>query len=134
MTRILVVAAVIEREDRFLVTRRQDGVHLAGFWEFPGGKVADGESHTAALRREIHEELDVEVIVRDLILETSHEYPERVVTLLFYRCDLVGTPSALRPMIGQEMAWVLRSDLSSLNFPPADDELIRRLTDCRGRP
>jgi 8-oxo-dGTP diphosphatase len=131
VTRLLVVAAVIEREDRFLVTRRQDGVHLAGFWEFPGGKVADGESHTAALRREIHEELDVEIVVRDLVLETSHEYPERVVTLFFYRCDLIGTP---RPMIGQEMAWVTRTELPTLNFPPADDELIRRLTDCRGGP
>jgi 8-oxo-dGTP diphosphatase len=126
VTRILVVAAVIEREDRFLVTRRQDGVHLAGLWEFPGGKVADGESHTAALRREIHEELDVEIVVRDLVLETSHDYPERVVTLFFYRCDLIGSP---RPMIGQEMAWVTRTELPTLNFPPADDELIRRLTD-----
>jgi 8-oxo-dGTP diphosphatase len=125
VTRILVVAAVIESEDRFLVTRRQDGVHLAGFWEFPGGKVADGESHTVALRREIHEELDVEIVVRELVLETSHEYPERVVTLFFYRCDLIGIP---RPMIGQEMAWVARNELSALSFPPADDELIRRLT------
>lgn len=124
MTRILVVAAVIEREDRFLVTRRQDGVHLAGFWEFPGGKVADGESHTAALRREIYEELNVDVVVRDLVLETSHEYPERVVTLFFYRCDLIGIP---RPMLEQEMAWVSRTELPSLSFPPADDELIRRL-------
>jgi 8-oxo-dGTP diphosphatase len=125
VTRLLVVAAVIERDDRFLVTRRQNGVHLAGFWEFPGGKVADGESHTAALRREIHEELDVEIVVQDLVLETSHDYPERVVTLFFYRCDLIGSP---RPMIGQEMAWVTRTELPTLNFPPADDELIRRLT------
>ncbi len=131
MTRILVVAAIIERDDRFLITRRQDGVHLAGFWEFPGGKVADGESHTAALCREIHEELDVEIVVRDLVLETSHEYRERVVTLFFYRCELNGTP---RPMIGQEMAWVPRGELPSLSFPPADDELIRRLTDRRGGP
>lgn len=131
MTRILVVAAVIAREDRFLVTRRQHGVHLAGYWEFPGGKVADGESHIAALRREIREELDVEVVVRDLVLETSHQYPDRVVTLFFYRCDLIGTP---RPMIGQEMAWVARDELASLSFPPADDELIHRLTDCRGGP
>ena len=124
MTRLVVVAAVIERDDRFLVTRRQDGVHLAGFWEFPGGKVADGESHAAALRREIQEELDVDVVVRDRLLETSHQYPERIVELFFYRCDLLGTP---RPLIGQEMAWVARRELPSLNFPPADDELIRRL-------
>jgi mutator protein MutT len=131
VTRILVVAAVIEQTDRFLITRRQDGVHLAGFWEFPGGKVADGESHAAALRREIREELDAGVVVRDLVLETSHEYPDRIVTLFFYRCDLIGTP---RPLIGQEMAWVARSELLSLSFPPADDELIRRLTDRGGRP
>ena len=131
MTRVIVVAAVIERQDRFLVTRRQDGVHLAGFWEFPGGKVSNGESHTEALCREIHEELDVNIVVRDLVLETSHEYPDRVVTLFFYRCDLVGTP---RPMIGQEMAWVAGDELPSLNLPPADDELIRRLKDRRGGP
>jgi mutator protein MutT len=129
VTRVLVVAAVIEREDRFLVTRRQHGVHLAGFWEFPGGKVADRESHIQALCREIHEELDVNIVVRELVLETSHEYPDQVVTLFFYRCDLIGTP---RPMIGQEMNWVARGELASLNFPPADDELIRRLTDRRG--
>jgi mutator protein MutT len=131
VTRVIVVAAVIERHDRFLVTRRQDGVHLAGFWEFPGGKVADGESHTEALRREIHEELDVEIVVRELVLETSHEYPDRVVTLFFYRCDLIGSP---QPMIGQEMAWVARNELPSLNFPPADDELIRRLKERRDPP
>ena len=122
---ITVVAAVIEQESRFLVTRRQVGVHLAGLWEFPGGKVTDGESHAAALRREIREELDADVVVRDLVLETSHEYPERVITLFFYHCDLLGTP---RPMNGQEMAWIPRGELPSLNFPPADDELIRRLT------
>jgi 8-oxo-dGTP diphosphatase len=125
VTRVIVVAAVIERQDRFLVTRRQDGVHLAGFWEFPGGKVADGESHTDALCREIHEELDVNIVVRELVLETSHEYADRVVTLFFYRCDLIGTP---RPMIGQEMTWVARDELPFLKFPPADDELIQRLT------
>jgi len=125
VTRVRVVAAVIERENRFLVTRRQDGVHLAGFWEFPGGKVADGESHAEALRREMHEELDVNIVVGNLVLETSHDYPDRVVTLFFYRCDLIGAP---RPMIGQEMSWVARAELPSLNFPPADDELIRRLT------
>ena len=125
MTRVIVVAAVIERDGSFLVTRRQQGVHLEGFWEFPGGKVADGESHEAALCREILEELDATVLVGELLLETSHQYPERLVQLLFYRCDLQGVP---RPMIGQEMAWVARRQLASLNFPPADDELIRKLS------
>ena len=121
-----VVAAVIQHGDRFLVTRRQDGVHLAGMWEFPGGKVSRGESHADALRREIVEELDTDVIVGDLLLETTHAYPDRTVTLSFYRCDLVGTP---KPMIGQDMDWVATDGLASLPFPPADDELIRMLTD-----
>ena len=121
---IVVVAAVIEHADRFLLTRRQDGVHLAGHWEFPGGKVGAGETHAAALRREIIEELDTDVVVHELVLETSHEYRERTVTLFFYRCDLLGTP---KPMLGQEMEWIPRAQLASLLFPPADDELIRLL-------
>ena len=125
VTHIQVVAAVIERDGRFLVTRRQAGVHLAGMWEFPGGKVGHDESHAAALERELVEELDAPVRVGSLQLHTAHEYPDRTVTLYFYRCELLGTP---RPMIGQEMAWVERDSLASLPFPPADDELIRMLT------
>jgi len=121
---IAVVAAIIEHDDRFLVTRRQDGVHLSGHWEFPGGKVGAGESHADALRREIVEELDTEVVVQELVLETTHAYPERTVTLFFYRCDLLGVP---KPMLGQQMEWVPRAALPSLLFPPADNELIRIL-------
>ena len=119
-----VVAAVIEHQDRFLLTRRQEGVHLAGHWEFPGGKVGNGETHAAALRREILEELDTDVVVHELVFETRHTYPERDVALYFYRCDLLGLP---KPMLGQQMAWVPRNELPSLLFPPADDELIRML-------
>ena len=121
---ISVVAAVIERDDRFLVTRRQAGVHLAGLWEFPGGKIDPDETHAAALRREIREELDCDVDVGDVILETTHAYPGRSITLYFYRCEVLGTP---RPMLGQEMRWVPRAGLAALGFPPADEELIRRL-------
>jgi mutator protein MutT len=122
---IAVVAAVIEHDKRFLLTRRQDGVHLAGHWEFPGGKVGAGESHAEALRREIVEELDTDVVVQELVLETTHAYPQRTVTLFFYRCELLGLPT---PMLGQQMEWVPRAELSSLLFPLADNELIRMLT------
>ena len=128
---VAVVAAVIQHGDRFLLTRRQDNVHLAGMWEFPGGKIGQGESHADALRREIVEELDSDVVVRDLLLATTHTYPDRTVTLFFYRCDLLGTP---RPMNGQEMEWIPRAELSSLLFPPADDELIKMLTRGGGAP
>ena len=121
---IVAVAAVIEHDGAFLVTRRQRGVHLEGLWEFPGGKVDPAETHGDALRREIVEELDVDVTVRDLVLTTSHAYPDRTVVLYFYSCELLGAP---RPLLGQEMRWVRREDLADLVFPPADEELIRML-------
>ena len=121
---IAVVAAVIAQDGRYLVTRRQRGVHLEGLWEFPGGKVDPAETHDAALRREIREELDANVTVGPLLLETTHAYDDRTVTLSFYQCELLGTP---RPMLGQELRWVDRSELGTLGFPPADDELIARL-------
>ena len=119
--RIIVTAAVIRRGDTFLVTRRQRGVHLEGYWEFPGGKCEDGESLAACLEREIREELDASIRPGREVLATEHSYPERVVELHFIECELAGEP---RPMLGQEMRWVARSDLRSLRFPPADDELI----------
>ena len=124
--RVVVVAAIIERDGTFLVTRRQPGVHLEGLWEFPGGKIASDETHVDALRREIREELDADVDVRDLVFTTDHAYPDRTVVLYFYRCDLQGTP---RPLLGQEMRWVRSADLATLGFPPADEALIRMLRD-----
>lgn len=122
---IVVVAAVIEKDGAFLVTRRQKGVHLAGLWEFPGGKIDEGETHAAALAREIREELATDVEVHDLVFDVSHAYDDRTVTLYFYRCTLRGTP---RPLLGQEMRWVPRADLATLGFPPADEALIKLLT------
>jgi mutator protein MutT len=122
--RMVVAAAVIRRGDDYLVTRRQAGVHLEGYWEFPGGKCDPGEALTDCLRREIREELDADVLVGDELLAVSHAYPEREVELRFFDCELVGDP---RPMIGQEMRWVGREQLDSLSFPPADAELLELL-------
>jgi 8-oxo-dGTP diphosphatase len=127
---IVVVAAIIEDDDRFLLTRRQKGVHLEGLWEFPGGKIDAGETHADALARELREELDVDVRVGELRFHTTHDYENRVVALYFYRCELRGTP---RPMLGQQMRWVPRAELATLGFPPADAELIRVLTESAAR-
>ena len=89
-----------------------------------------GESHPDALRREIREELDADVDVRDLVFEITHEYPERTVALYFYGCSLKGEPRAL---LGQEMRWVARGELQSLGFPPADAELITLLSESAAR-
>ncbi len=124
--RVVVTAAVIERGGAFLVTRRVKGVHLEGYWEFPGGKCEPGESHTACLEREIVEELGAAVRVGAEVFSIAHEYPDRVVELHFFGCELIGEP---RAMMAQEMRWVPREALTSLRFPPADDELIRRLSE-----
>ena len=121
MSAILVVAAVIERDGRFLVTLRPEGTHLGGRWEFPGGKVHVSETHPEALRRELFEELDIVAEVRELIHSVRHAYPEKTVELHFYRCGFAGEP---KPMMGQEMRWVPRAELASLPFPEADADLI----------
>ena len=125
MNPIVVVAAIIERDNAFLVTERPDGTHLAGHWEFPGGKVDSHESHTEALRREVFEELDAVVDVGDLAHTVTHTYPEKTVQLFFYRCDLRGEP---KPMMGQQMRWVHKRELALLPFPEADRELIKVLS------
>jgi len=126
---MIVTAAVVRRGDAFLVTRRPRGVHLEGCWEFPGGKCEPGETHEGCLRREIEEELGVGVRVGGKVLEVSHEYPDRTVELHFFACELLGEPI---PLLGQEMRWVERDRLSTLQFPPADAELIEMLGSDRG--
>lgn len=130
MTVLDVVAAVIRDGDRYLITRRPAGTHLEGLWEFPGGKTAEGESHADALVRELREELDVDATVGPLILEAHHAYPDREIRLFFYECALTGEP---RPVLGQKMRWAARDELASLEFPPADAELITRLTSAAVR-
>ena len=121
MTRIVVTAAIVERDGAYLVTRRLKGVHLEGLWEFPGGKCDPGESHAACLEREMLEELGTGVRVGREVFSIEHAYPERTVELHFFDCDLTAEP---RPLLGQEMKWVRREDLRTLELPPADAELI----------
>ena len=123
--RIVVAAAVIERDGTFFLTRRLRGVHLEGCWEFPGGKCEPGESHARCLEREIMEELAASIRVGREIFTVTHPYPDRVVELHFFGCALTSEPAAV---LGQEMRWVPREELTSLEFPPADKELIEILS------
>ena len=121
---IVVLAAVVERDGRFLVTRRLANTHLSGYWEFPGGKCEPGEPPAACLQRELDEELGVAATIGDAILTTEHAYPERTVRLHFRRVTIHSEP---KPMLGQDIRWVGRDELTTLPFPEADNALIEIL-------
>jgi 8-oxo-dGTP diphosphatase len=121
---IEVVAAVIERDGHILITRRPKGVHLAGLWEFPGGKAEAGESAERALIREVREELGVAFTVGEPVAEVDWQYPDKRVRIVFFRGTIEGEP---QPLEGQEMAWVAPAELDRYEFPPADAALLDRL-------
>ena len=125
MTAVVVAAAVIQRDEAFLLTRRLKDTHLAGTWEFPGGKCEPGETLEACLARELREELAAGISVGRKILVSQHSYPERRVELHFFEATLENEPV---PQLGQQMRWVPRAELTALPLPEADAELIGLLT------
>ncbi len=123
---IEVAAALIrDREGRYLITQRRRGSHLAGLWEFPGGKLEAGESPERALRRELTEELGATFGIGKLVETVRWEYPDRAVVLHFYDCRVES--GAIEPREGQAMLWVEPGRLTAYEFPPADRTLIERL-------
>ena len=120
-----VVAAVIRRDGKILITQRLDDVHLARLWEFPGGKVEAGESFEVALQREILEELGVEIRIHEEFFTTEHDYVTKSVRLHFYVCTLLrGEPA---PLAVADLRWIRPNEFCNFEFPPADAHLIARL-------
>ena len=127
MTREIEVVGALIRDEagRYLVTRRLEGKHLEGKWEFPGGKREPGEALEDSLRREIHEELGVTIDVGERVETVRWPYPEFTVVLHFYRCRVrAGT---IAPREGQLMQWAAPADFHRYDFPPADATLLARL-------
>ena len=118
---IVVVAAIVKNNETYLITQRQKGTHLEDCWEFPGGKCEPGETHEICLRREIREELGVDITIGHELFSTTHRYNDLIVRIHFYRCNMNGIP---QPLLNQPVRWVTRDRLSKLKFPPADKELI----------
>ena len=119
---IKVSAALIFREGKVLITRRPEGSHLAGLWEFPGGKQEAGETPEECLRREIKEELDIDIAIGRLVQEVRHEYDSKIVTLFFFNSICMkGIPRAIE---NQEIKWVDPVDLERYSFPPPDRKII----------
>ena len=123
-TVIVTAAAILERE-RVLVTQRDEKSHYGLFWEFPGGKIKDGEEPRQALRRELKEELGIDAAVGTLFDAVFHVYPEYPVLLLIYFCRIErGVP---RPLGCRDLRWVNMDELERLTMLPADAPIRERL-------
>jgi 8-oxo-dGTP diphosphatase len=125
---ITVVAAVIrDDEGRVLLAQRPKGRHMGGLWEFPGGKVDDGEAPSEALVRELGEELGIEIEIQRPLTFAVHEEPGLRILLLFFDARIArGEPHGHE---GQAVEWVAVTELSAFPTPPADAELICLLAD-----
>ena len=128
MQTVIVAAAVVVRGGTVLVSRRKAGTHLAGRWEFPGGKVEPGEDPRAALVRELREELGVEAAVGEVVDVTFHAYPEKAVLLLFFEAGLAeGSPEPHAVDVA-EVKWAAPGELRPEEFPPADVAILAKVT------
>ena len=122
---IVVAAAVLRHEGRVLLTRRMDGAHLAGLWEFPGGKVEAGEDPASAVVRECREECGIDIAVDDILDVTFHRYPGKDVLLLFYACRLVG--GDVQHIGVADSVWVPPSQIRSYPLPPPDQRVVSKI-------
>ena len=118
-----VAVAVIRGSDgRILIARRPDDKHMGGYWEFPGGKVEDGEEVTAALARELQEELGISASRYVPLIQVRHDYPDKSVLLdTWWANEISGEPHGKE---GQEVRWVEPDSLSELDFPPANNPIV----------
>jgi mutator protein MutT len=122
---IVVVAAVIEDDEAFLLTLRPDGTHLAGHWEFPGGKCHAGEPPAACTARECLEEVGIPVRVLGLRRVVRHRYPHAFVELHFHDCEPLAPHDEPDPESG--FRWVALPELSRYRFPEASETVVADL-------
>ncbi len=120
-----VAVGLVYREGRYLIARRKADVHLAGFWEFPGGKREPGETFEECLERELFEELNIRIGAPVPFQIVRHQYPEKTVELHFFRCGIESGQAAAVDCA--EIRWVWPHELADFDFPPADRPVIEAL-------
>jgi 8-oxo-dGTP diphosphatase len=122
---VRVVAAMVEAEGRYLITQRRASAVLPNLWEFPGGRVEQGESDGQALAREIDERLGVQVEVGQMISFVSHPYEHYTVDLFLYECRLVTHSLEARGV--QDFRWISSDQFDHFEFAPADEASMSQL-------
>ena len=121
-----VTAGLLWQNGMVLITKRPEGSHLAGFWEFPGGKQEVGETLEQCLEREIKEELDVDVRAEKRLFTVDHEYGNRIISLYLFQCTHLR--GEFKPLACEEIRWVSPEYLFQYRFPPPDEKIIQLLT------
>ena len=122
---ILVTAGIIRRGDRILICQRHHSDAYGLQWEFPGGKVQDGEELKASLRRELEEELTIQAEIGQEVCRLRHRYPDRFVEVVFF--EVTGFQGEARNQVFQAIEWAPRSRLLEYHFLEADRELVGTL-------
>ena len=114
---VIVTAAIIEKDGRILIARRKAGSSLAGLWEFPGGKLEDGEEPRECLRRELHEEFGMDAEIGEHVVSNAHEYDHITIELQSYRATHVS--GEIKPVDHDEVAWVRPLDFAQYDLARA---------------
>jgi len=126
MKTVEVVAAIIHNRNKILCTQRADnGSFLSLKWEFPGGKIEDGETHQEALKREILEELDANIVVKDHFISIDHQYPSFRLIMHAYMCKI--TEKGFRLIEHNSSRWLEIDELISLDWAEADLPIVYKL-------
>lgn len=121
----MVAAAIIAKDGLIMAARKRPGLHLAGLWEFPGGKIEPGETPEECLRRELWEEFEISCEICSFLGESTHAYDHIVITLLGYHA--VHRHGMFRLTDHDEIRWLLPSQLTDLHWAPADIPLVDKL-------
>ncbi len=123
---IVVSAAIIHMDDKILISQRLEGSYLEFLWEFPGGKVEEGESPEECIVREIMEELNINIEVLDIYDVVYHKYEDKTILLLVFNCEYIsGEP---KPIECNAFNWVRVNELSSYKFTYADEKVVKKMT------
>jgi len=120
-----VVAAILINNDKVLIAQRADNDPLAGYWEFPGGKIEEGETPEASLIREMQEEFCINIEVREFFESSLFSYDQGTIRLLTYMCRWTG--GEIRSTVHHDYAWVAINELDQYTFAPADRQLAEKL-------